>query len=103
LSKQFSFLFSLFFSSATGSAESWRNVGVAHEVMNLCQQQDTVMTEMRHIDVELSQMYRSLIEIVARMSSLQRKRVEVRITLACFPTPITPTPTSLSVFVSSRG
>lgn len=48
-----------------------------HEVMMLCREQDAVVAEMRDIDVELSQMYKSLIEIVARMSGLQRRRVQV--------------------------
>ena len=54
-----------------------RSTGVLHEVMMLCREQDAVVAEMRDIDVELSQMYKSLIEIVARMSGLQRRRVQV--------------------------
>ncbi|XP_070180162.1 streptococcal hemagglutinin-like isoform X2 [Littorina saxatilis] len=55
-----------------------RSVGVLHEVMSLSHQQDAVVAEMRDIDVELSQMYKSLIEIVARMSGLQRRRVQLQ-------------------------
>ena len=67
------FLLFGFFSGAQFSREA----GVLHEVMEMCQKQDAVVGEMRDIDVELSQMYKSLIEIVARMSGLQRRRVQV--------------------------
>ena len=60
-----------------GGGLSTQSRGVLHEVMELCQEQDVAVAEMRDIDVELSQMYKSLIEIVARMSGLQRRRVQV--------------------------
>ncbi|KAK7464533.1 hypothetical protein BaRGS_00037925 [Batillaria attramentaria] len=53
-----------------------RLTGVLHEVVGLCQREDSVLAEMRGIDVQLSQLYKSLIEIVARMSGLQRRRLQ---------------------------
>lgn len=62
----------------TGSSWTTCSAGVVQEVLGICQQHDSIMSQMRLIDVDLSQMYKSLIEIVARMSSLQRKRVALQ-------------------------
>ncbi|XP_076441840.1 uncharacterized protein LOC143280934 isoform X2 [Babylonia areolata] len=66
----------------TSSTPTWRQsspeAGVLHEVKGLCQRQDTILSEMRAIDNELCGMYKNLIEIVARMSGLQRRRVQLQ-------------------------
>ncbi|KAL8605920.1 hypothetical protein ACOMHN_065016 [Nucella lapillus] len=64
--------------AATPGRPMSREAGVLHEVKGVCQRQDSVLSEMRVIDDELCGMYKSLIEIVARMSGLQRRRVQLQ-------------------------
>lgn len=60
----------------TGNDAS-RQETILMEVMLANQKQDNIMAEMRNIDMQLSEQYKSLIEIVAQMSVLQRRRVQV--------------------------